>query len=136
VVHEKKDDQGYRHRSPFHGHTAKKTAERIDLSFRPGKSVCEPWIQKAPEKAECYTEHEWKGELLRARSLPLGYNAVTESFFHTLRTKLVYFEIYRTRLEERQSIFEYMEIFYNRLKIHSYLGYVSSVDFGRLSIAA
>ncbi|MBW2631544.1 MAG: IS3 family transposase, partial [Deltaproteobacteria bacterium] len=33
-------------------------------------------------------------------------------------------------------IFEYIEIFYNRIRRHSYLGYVSPVDFGRLSMAA
>lgn len=63
-------------------------------------------------------------------------NAVTESFFHTLKTELVYSEKYRTRSEARQSIFEYIEIFYNRVRRHSYLGYVSPVDFGRLSMAA
>jgi len=63
-------------------------------------------------------------------------NAVTESFFHTLKTELVYFEKYRSRSEARQSIFEYIEIFYNRIRRHSYLGYVSPVDFGKLSMAA
>ena len=51
-------------------------------------------------------------------------------------TELVYFEKYRTRTEARQSIFEYIEVFYNRVRRHSYLGYVSPVDFGRLSMAA
>ncbi len=41
-------------------------------------------------------------------------NAVAESFFHTLKTELVYFESYQTRDEVRKSIFEYIEIFYNR----------------------
>ena len=59
MVHEKKDNQGYRHRSPLHGHTEKEATERIDLSFRPGKPVRKQWIQKAPEKASYYTEHEW-----------------------------------------------------------------------------
>lgn len=63
-------------------------------------------------------------------------NAVTESFFHTLKTELVYFELYRTRSEARQSIFEYIEIFYNRIRRHSFLGYVSPVDFGKLLMAA
>jgi len=63
-------------------------------------------------------------------------NAVTESFFHTLKTELVYFERYMTRSEARQSIFEYIEIFYNRIRRHSSIGYVSPVDFGRLSMAA
>jgi len=63
-------------------------------------------------------------------------NAVTESFFHTLKTELVYFERYKTRSEARQGIFEYIEIFYNRVRRHSYLGYVSPVDFGKLPMAA
>ena len=63
-------------------------------------------------------------------------NAVTESFFHTLKTELVYFEKYRTRSDARQGVFEYIEIFYNRVRRHSYLGYVSPVDFGKLSMAA
>jgi len=63
-------------------------------------------------------------------------NAVTESFFHTLKTELMYGETYKSRSEARQSIFEYIEIFYNRVRRHSYLGYVSLVDFGRLSMVA
>ena len=43
-------------------------------------------------------------------------NAVTESFFHTLKTELVYFKKYWTRSQARQSIFEYIEIFYNRVR--------------------
>jgi len=63
-------------------------------------------------------------------------NAVTESFFHTLKTELVYFEKYSTRSEAYQGIFEYIEIFYNRFGRHSSLGYVSPVDFCKLSMAA
>jgi len=63
-------------------------------------------------------------------------NAVTESFFHTLKTELMYGETYNSRSEAHQSIFEYIEIFYNRVRRHSYLGYVSPVDFGRLSMVA
>ncbi|HEU19420.1 MAG TPA: IS3 family transposase, partial [Deltaproteobacteria bacterium] len=50
-------------------------------------------------------------------------------------TELVYFERYETRREARQSIFEYIEIFYNRIRRHSSLGYVSPVDFERLAMA-
>ncbi len=56
-------------------------------------------------------------------------NAVAESFFHTLKTELVYHERYGTRLEAKRSIFEYMEVFYNRLRKHSALGYRSPVEF-------
>jgi transposase InsO family protein len=56
-------------------------------------------------------------------------NAVMESFFHTLKTESVYFERYRTRAEARQSIFEYIEVFYNRIRRHSSLGYLSPLEF-------
>ncbi len=59
-------------------------------------------------------------------------NAVAESFFHTLKTELVYHEIYRTRKEARRSLFEYMEGFYNRLRKHSTLGYKSPVEYENL----
>ena len=52
-------------------------------------------------------------------------NAVAESFFHTLKTELVYHEDYHTRWEAKRSIFEYIEVFYNRKRLHSTLGYQS-----------
>jgi putative transposase len=49
-------------------------------------------------------------------------NAVVESFFHTLKTELVYHRRYLTRREEaRQDIFEWIEVFYNRTRRHSTL---------------
>ena len=59
-------------------------------------------------------------------------NAVTETFFKTLKTELVYTEHYRTREEARHSLFEYIEVFYNRKRKHSSLGYKSPVEFLRL----
>ncbi len=56
-------------------------------------------------------------------------NAVAESFFHTLKTELVYHELYRTREEARRSLFEYLEGFYNRTRRHSTLGYKSPVEY-------
>lgn len=56
-------------------------------------------------------------------------NAVSESFFHTLKTEHVYEHRYETRAEARQSIFEYIEMFYNRQRRHSALGYRSPVLF-------
>jgi len=52
-------------------------------------------------------------------------NAVAESFFHTLKTELVYHERYKTRNQARNSLFEYIEVFYNRIRKHSALGYKS-----------
>jgi putative transposase len=56
-------------------------------------------------------------------------NACAETFFHTLKTELVKHENYNSREEAELSIFEYIEIFYNRNRKHSYLGYKSPVVF-------
>lgn len=56
-------------------------------------------------------------------------NATMESFYHTLKTEHVYFECYKTRHEAKQSIFEYVEVFYNRKRRHSTLDYFSPMMF-------
>jgi putative transposase len=56
-------------------------------------------------------------------------NAVMESFWGTLKTELVHHEQYATHQQARQSIFEYLEVFYNRKRLHSSLGYVSPEMF-------
>lgn len=56
-------------------------------------------------------------------------NAVVESFFHTLKTELVYFETYDTREDAKNSVFEYMETYYNLTRLHSTLNYCSPVEF-------
>lgn len=56
-------------------------------------------------------------------------NAITETFFHTLKTELTYWERYQTRDEARRNIFEYIEVFYNRQRLHSALGYKPPVEF-------
>ncbi|MCX8043137.1 MAG: IS3 family transposase, partial [Desulfobacterota bacterium] len=63
-------------------------------------------------------------------------NAIMETFFHTLKTELVYVERYETRNEARGSIFDYIEVFYNRERRHSALTYTSPVEFERLSEVA
>ncbi len=59
-------------------------------------------------------------------------NAYMESFFGTLKRELVYGERYRTRKEARLSIFEYVEVFYNRIRRHSALGYRSPEQHEKL----
>jgi len=63
-------------------------------------------------------------------------NAVAESFFHTLKTEHVYDYRYETRAEAIQSVFEYVEMFYNRQRRHSALGYRSPVSFELDAVAA
>jgi transposase InsO family protein len=58
-------------------------------------------------------------------------NAAVESFFHTLKTELVYQQHYRTREEARLAIFEYIECFYNRTRMHSTLDYRSPEEYER-----
>jgi putative transposase len=56
-------------------------------------------------------------------------NSVSESFFHTLKTELTHHQTYASREEAKKDIFEYIEVFYNRERLHSANGYKSPVDF-------
>lgn len=56
-------------------------------------------------------------------------NAVMESFFSTLKCEWVYFQDYRTRAEASRDIFAYIAGFYNRVRLHSTLGYLSPEEF-------
>jgi len=58
-------------------------------------------------------------------------NAPVESFFASLKRELVHDESYTTRDEAKASIFEYVEAFYNRVRLHSSLGYLSPEQFER-----
>ena len=56
-------------------------------------------------------------------------NAVAESFFGTLKTELIYRRPWLTRESAREAIGEYIEVFYNRIRRHSTIGYVSPAKF-------
>ncbi len=55
-------------------------------------------------------------------------NAVAESFFASLKNELVYFKHYNTRQEAKSDIFRYIEIFYNRQRLHQTLGYQTPIQ--------
>jgi len=59
-------------------------------------------------------------------------NAVVESFFATLKGELLYPNKIRTRKQAREMIFDYVEVFYNRERKHSALGYLSPVAYEKL----
>ena len=61
-------------------------------------------------------------------------NAYAESFFGTLKTELGY--RYESRSVARQHIFEYIEVFYNRIRRHSALNYVSPLEYERKHMVA
>jgi transposase InsO family protein len=59
-------------------------------------------------------------------------NAITESFFGTLKRELVHHCSFRTRMEAQSRIFRYIEGFYNRRRLHSAVGYQAPEDYERL----
>jgi putative transposase len=56
-------------------------------------------------------------------------NAAMESFWSTLKQELIYRRHFKTRAEARQAIFDFIEVFYNRQRLHSSLDYRSPIDF-------
>jgi putative transposase len=59
-------------------------------------------------------------------------NALMESFFGTLKEECVERQTYQTRAQARQAIFDYLEVFYNRQRKHSSLGYVSPTAYEQM----
>jgi putative transposase len=59
-------------------------------------------------------------------------NAVAESFFASLTKDLLCRQHFRSRVEARTAIFDYIESFYNRLRLHSTLDYLSPVDYEKM----
>ena len=62
-------------------------------------------------------------------------NAPMESFFHSLKTECMRFEDYKTRSEARASIFSYIELFYNRKRRHSAIGYQSPMAYEKATMS-
>jgi transposase InsO family protein len=87
------------------------------------------------DRGSQYAAHEYQ-KLLGAHKMQVSMsrkgdcydNAVMESFFSTLKSECAT-GVYSTRAEARQSIFEYIEVWYNRQRRHSALGYASPETF-------
>lgn len=62
-------------------------------------------------------------------------NAVAESFFKTLKSELIYWNQYQSRYEAELSIFEYIEMFYNRNRLHSAINYTSPDVFEKQKLS-
>lgn len=82
------------------------------------------------DRGTTYTSGRFE-DLLRKRTVIHSYaytcydNAVVESFFHTLKTECTQFHVYQTRQQAQASLFHYIEVFYNRRRLHSSLRYRS-----------
>ena len=81
---------------------------------------------------EILSQHEFVGSM--SRKGDCWDNAVAESFFHTLKVELVHRNKFRTRDEAKRKIFEYVEMYYNRKRAHSTLGYLSPFEHERQAI--
>jgi len=84
------------------------------------------------DRGSQYASHEYQQRLWRYAMVPsmsgkgqCWDNAPMESFFHSLKTEHIYFEDFALRLTARESIFEWIEVFYNRQRLHSTLGYAT-----------
>lgn len=107
-------DMAVRHRQPpagviFHSDRGVQYASK---SFRK-KLADYHMIQSMSGKGNCYD------------------NAVTETFFKTLKTEWIYGRKFRNREELQQSLFDYIQIFYNRKRAHSALGYLAPAEYLR-----
>ena len=61
---------------------------------------------------------------------------MAESFFATIKKELIHRYKFKTRREAAAAIFEYIEVFYNRVRKHSQLGNISPVQFKRMKLTA
>ena len=87
--------------------------------------------QGATYRADAYLKLFKENNILQSMSRKgkCHDNAVAESFFNTLKTELTSRDNYLTREHAKSSIFEYIEVFYNKIRRHSFLDYSSPEDF-------
>ena len=108
--------------------------DALNMAIRNGRLESE--LIHHSDRGVQYASNEFQA-LLKAHAIQCSMsrkgdcwdNAVAESFFHTLKVESIHGNFYDTRQEAKTDIFDYIEIFYNRQRRHSYLGYLSPVDF-------
>jgi len=106
------------------------------LQMALGRRTPEPGALFHSDRGSQYASQDYQ-ELLAAHGLICSMsrkgecydNAVAESFFHTLKVERVHLEDYQSRREATTDLFEYIEIFYNRQRLHSHLDLVSPAEF-------
>ena len=92
-----------------------------------GSQYCSTAYQSLIEKHQLQCSMSAKGNCYD--------NAVAESFFHTLKVEAIHGERYPTRTHMRQTVFEYIEVDYNRTRRHSACGYISPAAFEAQRVA-
>lgn len=94
------------------------------------------------DRGSQYASHAYRG-LIKQHQLQQSMsrkgdcwdNACVESFFHSLKVEAIHGEPIRSREQMRESVFEYIEVDYNRTRRHSALGYLSPENFERKFVA-
>jgi putative transposase len=88
------------------------------------------------DRGSQYASHEFRNVLKQnkmvqsmSRKGNCWDNACAESFFSTLKMEEVFYQTYKTQDEARRSIFEYIAVFYNRQRRHSYIGYMCPDEY-------
>ena len=82
---------------------------------------------RAYEYLKCFKENNITQSM--SRKGECYDNAVAESFFNTIKTELISKQTYQTKEQAKSSIFEYIEVFYNKIRLHSTIGYQSPCDY-------
>lgn len=97
-----------------------------------------PGLLHHSDRGSQYASHRYQAQLRQqgmvcsmSRQGDCWDNAPVESFFATLKKELVHRHRYRTRAEAKASLFQYIEVFYNRQRRHSALGYLSPDEYER-----
>jgi putative transposase len=110
------------------------------LQMALGQAAPMPGLIHHSDRGGHYQAHSYKELLLRygieasmSRKGDCYDNAVAESFFASLKRELVYVRSFATQAQARQQIFEYIEVFYNRERRHSSLGYLSPVAYEKIN---
>ena len=105
---------------------------------QPGRGLIHHTDQGTIYAARAYRERMQEYGLLPSMSAKGNAydNAVAESFFGNLKNELVHHSDFTSRDAARAAIFDYIELFYNRSRMHQSLGYVSPVRFEQMKGAA
>lgn len=96
----------------------------------------EPGLIHHTDRGRLYASDDYRNTLNRYGVIPsmsrkgnCHDNAVAESFFSNLKNEVTYHYNFNTRDEARLAIFDYIEVFYNRMRLHQTLGYKTPNDY-------
>ncbi|WP_162485369.1 IS3-like element ISDds1 family transposase [Deinococcus deserti] len=113
------------------------------LQMAAGRRLPPPGLLHHSDRGSQYASGIFQAELARMRARgsmsrkgDCWDNAVVESFFSSLKRELLEDTIFETRDVARQAVFEFIEVFYNRQRRHSSLGYLTPLEFERQATAA